>query len=111
MEQHQSDYIPRADIPTAVQADQTTTRVSYWDEKAQKPFQILPQDINFCRDLGVPLPSSYYMRRIQENFRWMPYNGVLRTAHCAKSGVQIQTSWPAEHDARILCESEYQKIV
>lgn len=111
VEQHKSGYISHADIPTAVQADQTTTQVSYWDEIAHKPFQILPQDINFCRELGVPLPSSYYMRRIQENFRWMPYNGVLRKAHCAKSGVQIQTSWPSEYDARILCESEYQKIV
>jgi len=51
------------------------------------------------------------MRRIQENFRWMPYNGTLRTTKCAKSGKEIQTSWPAEYDGRIVSEEEYLKIV
>jgi hypothetical protein len=83
----------------------------YWDEVIQKPFQILPQDINLCRELGVALPYSHYMRRIQENFRWMPYNGMLRTTICAKSGSSIQTSWPSEYDGRIVSESEYAKIV
>ena len=111
-EQHQTGYSPSTDIPaTASQASQSTTQVSYWDEIAHKPFQILPQDVNFCRELGVPLPSSYYMRRIQENFRWMPYNGALRGAKCALSGVEIQTSWPSEYDGRILSEAEYVKKV
>lgn len=104
---HSIDMLPH----TAQEASEITTKETYWDDIAGKPFQILAQDINLCRDLGVALPHSYYMRRIQENFRWMPYNGGLRTTTCAKSGVKIQTSWPAEYDGRIVSEQEYLKIV
>ena len=111
-EKHNSSYQSIQDLPnTATEATEEVTRQTYWDEVAQKPFQILAQDINFCRDMGIPPPSTYYMRRIQENFRWMPYNGTLRTTTCAKSGKEIQTSWPAEYDGRILSEEEYLKIV
>ena len=51
------------------------------------------------------------MRCIQENFRWMPYAGTLRLTKCAKTRVDIQTSWPPEYDGRILSESEYAKII
>lgn len=57
------------------------------------------------------LPYTHYMRRIQENFKWMPYGGMLRATQCARSGAKIMTSWPREYDGRILCESEYLKIV
>lgn len=110
-EKHNEHYQPSEEIPISSDATLETTKNTYWDEVAQRPFQILAQDINFCRDLGVPLPSTYYMRRIQENFRWMPYNGTLRTTTCAKSGKEIQTSWPSEYDGRILSEEEYLKVV
>lgn len=83
----------------------------FWDAISHKPFQILTLDIQFCRDLGVALPYTHYIRRLQENFAWMPYDGTLRETTCAKSGVPIQTSWPAEYDGRILSEDEYLKIV
>jgi hypothetical protein len=101
------DAIPR----TPHDASELTTKETYWDDASEKPFQILAQDINLCRDLGFALPHSYYMRRIQENFKWMPYDGGLRATTCAKSGVKIQTSWPAEYDGRIVSEEEYLKIV
>lgn len=111
-EKHNSSYQSIQDLPkTATEATEEVTRQTFWDEAAQKPFQILAQDINFCRDMGIPLPSTYYMRRIQENFRWMPYNGALRTTTCAKSGKGIQTSWPSEYDGRIVSEEEYIKII
>lgn len=86
MEKHDHAYRGASEVPLLpYEADEATTRETYWDPEAQKPFQILPQDINFCRELGVPLPHTHYMRRIQENFRWMPYAGCLRSARCAKS--------------------------
>lgn len=51
------------------------------------------------------------MRRMQDNFRWMPYDGSLRATRCAKTGEEIFTSWPVEYDGRILSESEYVKII
>jgi len=62
--------------------------------------------------MQVPLPNSYYINRIQNNFKWMPYNrSELRETTCAKSGVAIETNWPVEFDDRILCEEEYLKLV
>lgn len=101
------DLLPK----TAQETDESITKNVYWDEIAQKPFQILPQDINFCRELSVALPHTHYMRRIQENFSWMPYDWTLRTTTCAKSGKSIQTSWPSEYDGRILSEDEYAQVV
>lgn len=51
------------------------------------------------------------MRRVRENFSWMPYDGALRKTICAKSGINILTSWPREYDARILSEAEYNAII
>lgn len=111
-EKHNVSYLSIDQLPrTPEEANEETTKQTFWDEVALKPFQILPQDINLCRELGVALPHTHYMRRIQENFKWMPYNGTLRTTKCAKSGKEIQTSWPAEYDGRILSEEEYLKVV
>jgi hypothetical protein len=92
-------------------ADETTTKQIYWDEISQKPFQVLAQDINFCRTLSVPLPDMHYIRRIFHNLSWMPFNGELRKTTCAKSGKEIYTSWTSEYDGRIVSEEEYLKIV
>jgi recombinational DNA repair protein (RecF pathway) len=51
------------------------------------------------------------MNRIQKNFSWMPFDGELRTTKCAKSGKEIQTSWPEIYDERILCEEAYLKVI
>ncbi len=83
----------------------------FWDEKFERPFQIQKADIQFSEKLKCPLPNSYYMRRIQENFDWMPFSGSLRKTKCAKSGKDIETSWPEDYDGRILCEEEYLKVV
>lgn len=83
----------------------------FWDAEYERPFQIQEADIKFARRLGVPLPSVYYINRMQDNFGWMPSIGQLRDAVCAKSGVPIKTNWPAEYDSRVLCEEEYLKVV
>lgn len=96
---------------SSFEADEWVTKQIYWDKIARKPFTILSQDINFCRTLFVPLPDTHYIRRILHNLSWMPFNGELRTTKCAKSGKEIQTSWPAEYDGRILSEEEYLRVV
>ena len=111
-EKHNVSYKWIENLPrTADEATEATTKETYWDSIAERPFQMLPQDINLCRELNVALPHSYYMRRIQENFQWMPFDGKLRKTECAKSGMEIETSWPVEYDGRVLSESEYIKII
>lgn len=111
-EKYNTSYLSIDQLPkTAKEATEATTKQTYWDEIAHRPFQILAQDVNLCRELEVCLPHTYYMRRIQENFRWMPFDGKLRKTQCGKSGMEIETSWPPEYDGRILSESEYIKII
>lgn len=80
---------------------------TFWDATAKRPFRIEPADIAFAKDLGTPLPSTYYMRRIQENFRRIPFDGILKSSTCGQCKTNIQTSWPEEYDGRILCEECY----
>ena len=94
-------------IPTAQEANESTVKQAFWDEIAQQPFQILAKDILLCRELGVPLPYSSHVRRIRENFAWMPYNGTLRMIQCAKTGSTIQTAWPEKYNGRVVSEEAY----
>jgi len=104
-------YEDPSTLPPASEATADITKKVFWDAVSHKPFQILALDIQVCRDLEVALPYTHYIRRLQENFAWMPYDGILRETICAKSGIPIHTSWPSEYDGRILCEDEYLKIV
>ncbi|MDD5469666.1 MAG: hypothetical protein PHO92_02600 [Candidatus Peribacteraceae bacterium] len=92
-------------------ADDSVTRTPFWDAVAGRPFQILKEDIAFAQDLGVPLPYTYYMRRLQENFRLIPYDGTLRTVACGKCKKDTPTGWPEEYNGRILCEDCYLREV
>ncbi|OGJ70137.1 hypothetical protein A3G69_00050, partial [Candidatus Peribacteria bacterium RIFCSPLOWO2_12_FULL_53_10] len=76
----------------------------YWDDVARRPFQIAAADIAFAHSLQVPLLATYYMRRLQENFRLIPFNGTLRTSVCGQCKKEIETSWLEEYDGRVLCE-------
>jgi len=107
MDAQDASTVPdRADLAT-----EATTKIVYWDPVAGRPFQILPADIAFAKDLGVPLPSTYYMCRLQENFRLIPFDGELREIQCGKCGQKTLTSWTEEYDGRILCEKCYLKEV
>ncbi len=106
-----SSYTPLVEIPkTPFDATQDIVDKIFYDEKKQTPFQILALDVNFCRKLWVALTDRHYMRRIQENFSWMPFSGELRVTTCVKSGKKITTSWPSHYDKRIISEEEYLKL-
>jgi hypothetical protein len=114
LEHKQRSYLPVSEIPDSMSEitdEIALTQKVFWDEDFHRPFQISHEDIQFSKKLGVPLPHSYYMNRIQKNFSWMPFDGELRTTKCAKSGKEIQTSWPEIYDERILCEEAYLKVI
>ena len=79
----------------------------FWDSEFSRPFRISKEDIEFSEKMSVPLPNTYYMKRIQENFKWMPFDGKLRNCKCGKCKKNIQTSWGEEYSDRILCEKCY----
>ncbi|MCX6807988.1 MAG: hypothetical protein NTZ80_04315 [Patescibacteria group bacterium] len=83
----------------------------FWDDQYGRPFQIQKADIDFSSKLGIPLPNCFYMHRIQDNFRWIPFNGSMRNARCAKCKKEVRTSWSEKYDRGILCEACYQKEI
>ena len=92
-------------------ATEEITKSVFWDDTAKRPFQIQSSDLAFAKELGCPLPNAYYARRLQENFRLIPFSGELRTSACGKCQKHVETSWPKEYDGRILCEECYLKEV
>ena len=111
-EQRISTYKDVTSIPDdSMMADKSTTQEIYWDDQAKKPFQIQKTDITFAQQLGVPLPYTHYARRLQENFKWIPFSGTLRTVSCGNCHVEIKTGWPKQYDGRILCETCYQQKI
>ncbi len=101
----------RSDPSTTLRAGSDIAQKVFWDATENRPFQIQAADVTFAQDLSIPLPYTYYMRRLQENFRWIPFNGTLRMTTCAKCKRQTQTGWPKEYDGRIVCENCYRKEV
>jgi len=83
----------------------------FWDSITKKPFQIQKTDIFFAKKMKIPFPYTHYIRRIQENFKWMPFTGTTRATSCGKCQHPIQTSWPLIYDNRILCEGCYKREV
>lgn len=111
-EKREPDTRDASEVPDrSDQTDEAVTAAPYWDSVAGRPFQILKEDIIFAQDLKVPLPYTYYMRRLQENFRLIPFDGTLREVTCGTCRKKTETSWPKEYDGRILCEECYLKEV
>ncbi|MCF7917514.1 hypothetical protein K9L27_00720 [Candidatus Gracilibacteria bacterium] len=111
-EAEQSNYESPLGIPdTPDETGSDFSKKIFWDEKRKRPFQIQPADIEFCKKLSIPLPNTYYVRRLQENFSWLPFDGKLRKTSCGKCAQGIQTSWRDIYDGRILCNECYLGIV
>ncbi len=91
--------------------DRSIAESVFWDDAVGHPFRIEQADIAFAQELGVPLPHTYYMRRMQENFRLIPFDGMLRETRCGKCDRKTETSWSADYDGRVLCEECYLKEV
>ncbi|MFC1748814.1 hypothetical protein ACFL2V_08400, partial [Pseudomonadota bacterium] len=102
------NFLDSSEVPdNSSDTDESLTQNKFWDSEAGKPFQIFEADIKFAKKIQGPLPNSFYSRRIQENFRWLPFNGKTRTTSCAKCSAEIETGWPTQYDGRILCEKDY----
>lgn len=85
---------------------------TFLDPIYKKPFRITPSDLVFCKKQKVPLPHSFYIRRIKENFSWLFFNGTLRETVCALTGAKIMTAVPPAFDGRIVSKEAYlEKVV
>lgn len=79
----------------------------FWDAVAMRPFRLSEHELLFFEQNGLPLPNTFYVRRLKENFSWIPFAGSLRTTACAHCKNEVQTTWPVERDGRIACKECY----
>lgn len=113
-ERKNTHYSLPEEIPDSVDDIENENKLMkkiFWDTEFKKPFQIRKNDIEFSKKIGCPLPNTYYMKRIQKNFRWIPFDGKPRKTTCGKCGMRIQTSWNAKYNEHILCEECYLKKI
>ena len=85
--------------------------IGFWDDVASKPFQIFKEDLAFSRKTNTPLPYTNFICRLQENFRWMPFDGTLKDAVCMDCSCKIKTSWAQEYHHILLCGMCYETRV
>ncbi len=85
--------------------------ITYFDLRSGRPLRINAFDVEYSRRNGVPLPYEFYVNRLRDTFRWLPYDGGLRETWCAKTGDVVKTALPSAFDGRILSESAYLELV
>lgn len=111
-ESKESNYLDPSLIPDkADDADASLEKKTFWDADYMRPFQIANADVLFAKKLGIPLPNTYYMHRIQDNLKWMPFNGKMRVVKCKLCSTELQTGWSEEYDNRILCDGCYEREI
>lgn len=79
-------------------------------EVTKKPYKIIPQELKFYREMGIPIPRKCPDQRHRE--RMMLRNPrKLWTRDCAKCSKEIQTTYSPERPETVYCESCYIKTV
>jgi len=71
-----------------------------------KPFRIIPQELRFYRDRGIPIPTKCPDQRHQERMR-LRNPRKLWQRKCAKCAKEIQTTYAPERTEIVYCESCY----
>jgi hypothetical protein len=79
-------------------------------EISHKPYKIIPQELDFYRQLNVPLPTrSFFQRHKDRMDKRNPRK--LWNRQCAKCAKGIQTTYASERPEQIYCEECYLKEV
>jgi hypothetical protein len=79
-------------------------------EKTKKPYKIIPQELEFCREHGIPIPRQCpdERHRVRMNLR---NPRKLFSRACAKCGTGIQTTYSSDRPEKVYCEKCYLKEV
>lgn len=113
LERENNNYLSKDAIPDTSENTKYEELMKniYWDDISKRPFQIRKKDCIYADKMGVPLPYCYYIHRLQENFKWMPFDGTLKDAVCMDCKAHIKTSWSPEYHQNLLCDTCYDKRI
>lgn len=77
-------------------------------EKTGKPFKIQPLELSLRRRMNVPIPRLHPDQRHKERFE-LRNPRKLWERECMKCGKKISTTYGAEREEKVCCESCYLK--
>jgi hypothetical protein len=98
---------PTHDVPEDIrQAGDDITKQILRCEVTKKPYKIIPQELAFYRELGIPIPRKCPDQRHRER---MALRNPRKTweRQCAKCKKPIVTSYAPERPESVLCEPCY----
>ena len=98
---------PTVDIPDAIEdvPDDIATKILLC-EATKRPYKIIPQELKFCRDLGIPLPRKSPDERHRE--RMSLRNPMkLWNRPCSKCQKEVPTTYAPDRTEIIYCEDCY----
>lgn len=79
-------------------------------EHSQKPYKVIPQELKFYKEQGIPVPRrSPAQRHKDRNSLRNPR--VLWDRHCAKCSKDISTSYAPDRPEKVYCEACYLQFV
>lgn len=107
-EDSQSNYVgPSLEAPDTIEA--TTNDVTngiFQCEVSGKPYKVIPNEIQFYRDTGLPLPHrSPEQRHLDRMARRNPRK--LWERACGQCAAPIQTTYSPDRPEKVLCEACY----
>ncbi|MFH0770303.1 MAG: hypothetical protein V1926_02900 [Candidatus Peregrinibacteria bacterium] len=107
-ENEQANYLgPVTVVPSTIgEADDAICAQILRCSVTAKPYKIIPQELKFYREMGIPLPricpdQRHKERLAQRNPR------KLWSRNCAKCGRGIETTYAPERPETVYCESCY----
>ncbi|NOS67574.1 MAG: hypothetical protein HOO67_04395 [Candidatus Peribacteraceae bacterium] len=111
IESEQSYLGPEATIPDTIDdANEDICKKILSCSVTGKPFKIIPQELKFYKQLGIPLPrKSPAQRHKERNELRSPRTLWQRT--CSQCSKPVTTSYAPDRPEKIVCEACYLKAV
>ncbi|MFH1670933.1 MAG: hypothetical protein ABIA92_05120 [Patescibacteria group bacterium] len=75
-------------------------------EKTGKPFKIIPQELRFYREIGLPIPRRCPDQRHADRLKFRNPRTLFKRA-CEKCQKEIQTTYSPERPVIVYCEECY----
>ncbi len=98
---------PQVQIPESIRTtDDSICGKILTCEETGKPFKIIPQELKFYREMGIPIPRKCPDQRHRERLA-LRNPRKLWTRQCAKCSAQVETTYAPDRSEIIYCEKCY----
>ncbi len=111
-ETEQDQYLgPRVDVPASItETSDEICKQILTCSLTDKPYKIIPQELSFYRQMGLPIPTvSPQARHLNRMAQRNPRH--LRKRQCDECGTEVDTTITPERTERVLCDGCYLRSI